>query len=194
MSRHRWSLPSSRDCSRPGADTAHSRPARRGDGPDPVQYHIKVHSYYIRLIGAIPLNALSDLASRDYPDRPGVYIWKDAWRHPIYVGKARNLANRLRTYFAGGKDIKTRFLLERAADLELIVTATEYEALLLENNLIKQWRPKYNITLKDGKTYPVIRITAEDFPGCSAPGALSSTARSTSGPIPSPSRSTRTCD
>jgi excinuclease ABC subunit C len=110
------------------------------------------------------LNPLSDLASRDYPGRPGVYIWKDAAGGPIYVGKARNLANRLRTYFAGGRDIKTRFLLERAADLELIVTATEYEALLLENNLIKQWRPKYNITLKDGKTYPVIRITADDFP------------------------------
>jgi excinuclease ABC subunit C len=110
------------------------------------------------------LNPLSDLASRDYPDRPGVYIWKDAGGVPIYVGKARSLASRLRTYFAGARDIKTRFLLERAADLELIVTATEYEALLLENNLIKRWRPKYNINLKDGKTYPVIRITAEDFP------------------------------
>jgi excinuclease ABC subunit C len=110
------------------------------------------------------LNALSDLANRDYPDRPGVYIWKDAENTPIYVGKARNLRNRLRSYFTGGKDIKTRFLLDRAADVELIVTATEYEALLLENNLIKRWRPKYNITLKDGKTYPVIRITADEFP------------------------------
>jgi excinuclease ABC subunit C len=110
------------------------------------------------------LNPLSDLANRDYPDRPGVYIWKDTEGVPIYVGKARSLASRLRTYFAGARDIKTRFLLERAADLELIVTATEYEALLLENNLIKRWRPKYNINLKDGKTYPVIRITAEDFP------------------------------
>ncbi|MCX7031484.1 MAG: excinuclease ABC subunit UvrC, partial [Spirochaetes bacterium] len=110
------------------------------------------------------MNALSDLASHDYPDRPGVYIWKDAESTPIYVGKARSLRNRLRSYFAGGRDIKTRFLLERAADIELIVTATEYEALLLENNLIKRWRPKYNITLKDGKTYPVIRITADEFP------------------------------
>jgi len=110
------------------------------------------------------LNALPDLASRDYPDRPGVYIWKDAEGTPIYVGKARSLKARLRSYFAGGKDIKTRFLLDRAADIELIVTATEYEALLLENNLIKRWRPKYNITLKDGKTYPVIRITADEFP------------------------------
>ena len=139
------------------------------------------------------MNALPDLASRDYPDRPGVYIWKDAENTPIYVGKARNLRNRLRSYFTGGKDIKTRFLLDRAADVELIVTATEYEALLLENNLIKRWRPKYNITLKDGKTYPVIRITAEEFPGCSAPGASSSTGPSTSDPTPSPSRSTRTC-
>ena len=110
------------------------------------------------------MNALPDLASRDYPDRPGVYIWKDAEGTPIYVGKARSLKARLRSYFAGDKDIKTRFLLERAADIELIVTATEYEALLLENNLIKRWQPKYNITLKDGKTYPVIRITADEFP------------------------------
>ncbi len=101
---------------------------------------------------------------RDYPDRPGVYIMKDSAGETIYVGKARSLRNRVRSYFAGEKDIKTRFLLAAMADIEVIITNTEYEALLLENNLIKQRKPRYNIDLKDGKTYPVIRLTAEDFP------------------------------
>ncbi|HUI72172.1 MAG TPA: GIY-YIG nuclease family protein, partial [Spirochaetia bacterium] len=89
---------------------------------------------------------------------------KDSAGETIYVGKARSLRNRVRSYFAGEKDIKTRFLLAAMADIEVIITNTEYEALLLENNLIKQWNPRYNIDLKDGKTYPVIRLTAEDFP------------------------------
>lgn len=101
---------------------------------------------------------------RDYPDKPGVYIMKDAAGETIYVGKARSLRNRVRSYFAGEKDIKTKFLLAAMAEIEVIITSTEYEALLLENNLIKQWKPRYNIDLKDGKTYPVIRLTAEDFP------------------------------
>jgi excinuclease ABC subunit C len=105
-------------------------------------------------------------ASRDrvYPDKPGVYIMRDAQGTVIYVGKARSLRNRIRSYFAGEKDIKTRFLLAAMADIEVIITTTEYEALLLENNLIKQWTPQYNIDLKDGKSYPVIRLTAEEFP------------------------------
>jgi excinuclease ABC subunit C len=89
---------------------------------------------------------------------------KDAQGKIIYVGKARSLRNRVRSYFNGEKDIKTRFLLANMADIEIILTATEYEALILENNLIKQWKPQYNINLKDGKTYPVIRLTAEEFP------------------------------
>ncbi len=106
----------------------------------------------------------SDPRNRDYPDRPGVYIMKDGAGETIYVGKARSLRHRVRSYFAGEKDIKTRFLLAAMADIEVIITNTEYEALLLENNLIKQRKPRYNIDLKDGKTYPVIRLTAEDFP------------------------------
>ena len=105
-----------------------------------------------------------DPRGREYPDRPGVYIMKDSSGETIYIGKARSLRNRVRSYFAGEKDIKTRFLLAAMADIEVIITNTEYEALILENNLIKQNRPRYNIDLKDGKTYPVIRLTAEDFP------------------------------
>jgi excinuclease ABC subunit C len=82
----------------------------------------------------------------------------------IYVGKAKVLRNRLSSYFSGRKDIKTRHLVSRIESIEWILAASEYEALLLENTLIKQHNPKYNINLKDGKTYPSVRITNEDFP------------------------------
>ncbi len=90
------------------------------------------------------------------------------WRNPqgtvIYVGKAKNLKNRLSSYFSGSKDIKTRLLISRAQSIEYITTANEYEAFLLENNLIKKYSPRYNISLKDGKSYPVLRVTNEKFP------------------------------
>jgi excinuclease ABC subunit C len=89
---------------------------------------------------------------------------RDEENRIIYVGKARVLRNRLGSYFSGEKDIKTRTLIRHARTIETIIVANEYEALLLENTLIKQHSPKYNINLKDGKTYPVIRISAEDFP------------------------------
>ncbi|HOV37631.1 MAG TPA: excinuclease ABC subunit UvrC [Spirochaetales bacterium] len=98
------------------------------------------------------------------PQTPGVYLMKDGKGTILYVGKAKNLRKRVRSYFIGEKDIKTATLLRKIKDIDYIVTETEYEALLLENNLIKQYEPKYNINLKDGKTYPVIRITAEEFP------------------------------
>jgi excinuclease ABC subunit C len=89
---------------------------------------------------------------------------RDGENRIIYVGKARVLKNRLGSYFSGGKDIKTATLLRHVKSIETIIVANEYEALLLENTLIKQHFPKYNINLKDGKTYPVIRVTAEPFP------------------------------
>ena len=101
---------------------------------------------------------------RQFPDSPGVYVMRDSGGRVIYVGKAKNLKARASSYFTGEKDIKTRFLIEKADDIEAILTGTEYEALVLENNLIKRHSPRYNINLKDGKTYPVIRISAEDFP------------------------------
>ena len=102
--------------------------------------------------------------AREAPPEPGVYIWRDSENRIIYVGKARNLRNRLGSYFAGSKDIKTTALIRHAKSIETIIVSNEYEALLLENTLIKQHSPKYNINLKDGKTYPVIRITADPFP------------------------------
>lgn len=101
---------------------------------------------------------------RDFPLQPGVYLMKDAHKKIIYIGKAVNLRNRVRSYFSGEKDIKTRTLVRQIHGIEHIVCKSEYEALLLENNLIKKWNPRYNINLKDGKSYPVIRITSEDFP------------------------------
>jgi excinuclease ABC subunit C len=103
-------------------------------------------------------------AAHEAPQEPGVYIMRDRENRIIYVGKARVLKNRLSSYFAGGKDVKTAALLRHAFSIETIIVANEYEALLLENTLIKQHSPKYNINLKDGKTYPVIRITNEKFP------------------------------
>jgi excinuclease ABC subunit C len=101
---------------------------------------------------------------RQAPAEPGVYIMKDSGGEIIYVGKARVLRNRLSSYFSGRKDVKTRHLVAHISTIEWILSGSEYEALLLENNLIKSHAPRYNINLKDGKTYPCIRITNEEFP------------------------------
>ncbi|MBK7032332.1 MAG: excinuclease ABC subunit C [Ignavibacteria bacterium] len=100
------------------------------------------------------------------PTKPGVYLHKDAEGQIIYVGKAKSLRNRVRSYFQEGRpvDAKTKALVRKIADLEVIVTDTEVEALILENTLIKEHRPKYNILLKDDKSYPYIRITKEEYP------------------------------
>ncbi|MCL5057394.1 MAG: excinuclease ABC subunit UvrC [Actinobacteria bacterium] len=101
------------------------------------------------------------------PDRPGVYIFRDAGGRVIYVGKAISLKNRVRSYFRAASSLspKVRSMTEKAADLEYIVTDSEVEALILECNLIKEHRPRYNVFLKDDKTYPYIKVTmSEDFP------------------------------
>ena len=98
------------------------------------------------------------------PSSSGVYLWRNREETVIYVGKAKNLKNRLSSYFSGGRAIKTELLVSNAASIEYITTANEYEAFLLENNLIKKYSPRYNIQLKDGKSYPVLKITKEEFP------------------------------
>ena len=100
----------------------------------------------------------------DAPKTSGVYLWKDESGTVIYVGKAKSLKNRLSSYFTSNRDLKTRILVSRAHTIEYITTGNEYEALLLENTLIKKYSPRYNINLKDDKSYPVIRITNEAFP------------------------------
>ena len=101
------------------------------------------------------------------PLQPGVYLHRDSAEKVLYVGKSASLRNRLRSYFGSKKnlDAKTLELVNRIDDFEYIVTESEQEALLLENSLIKEHKPKYNIRLKDDKTYPYIKVDlAEDFP------------------------------
>ena len=100
------------------------------------------------------------------PARPGVYIFKDRLGRILYVGKAKVLRNRVKSYFQASRNEgpKLARLVSRIADLETIVTDSEVEALVLENNLIKEYKPRYNVNLKDDKSYPYIRVTNEPYP------------------------------
>ncbi|RNC29331.1 MAG: UvrABC system protein C [Candidatus Dichloromethanomonas elyunquensis] len=98
------------------------------------------------------------------PEHPGVYMMKNAAGTIIYVGKAKILKNRVRSYFTGSHDQKTQKLVSEITDFEYILTASEVEALLLECNLIKKYNPHYNIMLRDDKSYPYILITSEKHP------------------------------
>lgn len=100
------------------------------------------------------------------PTKPGVYLMHNLKGQVIYVGKAINLANRVRSYFhaSAQENAKTRRLVAEIASLEWIITDSEVEALILEANLIKKYRPRFNVRLKDDKRYPYLKITAEDFP------------------------------
>src|SRR6201993_1313091 len=101
------------------------------------------------------------------PEKPGVYLFKDAGDKVLYVGKARNLRSRVRSYFTESRwvDAKTGSLAREIADLETIVVDNEREALALENQLIKRYKPKFNVMLRDDKTYPYIKYTAaENYP------------------------------
>lgn len=104
-----------------------------------------------------------DLA-RELPDSPGCYLMKNENGAVIYVGKAKNLKRRVSQYFLPNRNAKTAALVEKIKDIDYVITGNEYEALVLENNLIKKYNPHYNILLKDGKSYPVIRITKEKYP------------------------------
>src|SRR5258708_6201785 len=100
------------------------------------------------------------------PLLPGVYLYKDAHGTVIYVGKANNLRSRVRSYFNDDRlaDVKTGTLISEARDVEYILLDNNKEALALENNLIKQWQPRFNILLRDDKTYPYIKLTNEKYP------------------------------
>jgi len=100
------------------------------------------------------------------PAAPGVYLFKDASGEILYVGKAKNLRSRVRSYFSEERlaDAKTGTLLAEARDIDYILVDNEKEALALENNLIKRWKPRFNVLLRDDKTYPYIKLTNEKFP------------------------------
>lgn len=127
---------------------------------------------------------------------PGVYLLKDAQGRVLYVGKASSLRQRLRAYFGSrsGMDGKTRELVEHVADFEVIRTDTPTEALILENELIKRYRPRFNILLRDDKTYPFIRITNEPFPRVIATRRVVQDGSRYFGPYPSAGAVHRTLD
>ncbi|HUF77335.1 MAG TPA: excinuclease ABC subunit UvrC [Thermoanaerobaculia bacterium] len=101
---------------------------------------------------------------RALPDRPGIYVFKDARGRALYVGKAKSLRKRGVTYLSGGHDPRIAAMLGEARDLDFVLTDSAGEALLLENNWIKSKRPRYNILLRDDKTYPYLKLTAEPYP------------------------------
>ena len=111
------------------------------------------------------LDALKEKAAA-LPTSPGVYLYKDGRDRVIYVGKAKSLRDRVRSYFLEDKlaDAKTNTLISEARDIDYIAVANEKEALALENNLIKERQPRYNVLLRDDKTYPYIKLTKERFP------------------------------
>lgn len=113
-----------------------------------------------------PANATLADKLASLPTSPGVYRFSNAAGTVIYVGKARNLRNRVRSYFnsLGRQSGKTAVLVSHIADLDVIITSSEVEALILENNLIKELKPRYNVSLKDDKSYPYVVITNERFP------------------------------
>src|SRR3712207_1335430 len=101
---------------------------------------------------------------KNVPLSPGVYLWKDATGRIVYVGKSKALRDRMRSYFGAPRGLseKTRRLVHLIADFDYILTSSELEALVLEMNLIKEHRPKYNVLLKDDKSYPYIKITLNE--------------------------------
>ncbi len=111
------------------------------------------------------MNPTLESKLKNLPESPGVYQFLNENKKVIYVGKAKNLKNRVRTYFQNNiLSVKTQTLVRKTADLELIITDNEIEALVLENNLIKDLKPRYNVNLKDDKSYPYIKVTNEPFP------------------------------
>ena len=130
----------------------------------------------------MPIANLKDRIAR-LPEQPGVYLFFNLAGETIYVGKARALRDRVRSYLgAQGMDPKTDALLDEAARLEVVVTDSVVEALALENHLIKQRSPRYNILLRDDKNYPYLQLTTTRlFRGCSWLAASSPTATPISG-------------
>ncbi|HHF43381.1 MAG TPA: excinuclease ABC subunit UvrC, partial [Candidatus Aminicenantes bacterium] len=99
------------------------------------------------------------------PTRPGIYFFLDKARQIIYIGKARDLKERVKSYFQPTSDPKIKHILQEAIDLDYLVTDTEKEAAFLENNFVRRFQPKFNLRLKDDKSFPLIKINlSEDFP------------------------------
>ena len=144
----------------------------KGEG-DPVDHPFTLHPFTMSVHVNFPVMTpptIPDALQRKLdtlPDGPGVYIWRDAAGEVLYVGKAKRLRSRVRSYFASDFDSSPRnqVLQRLIADVETIVVPSEAQSLLLENNLIKEYRPRFNVRLKDDKSYPSIAVTlADPFP------------------------------
>ena len=101
-----------------------------------------------------------------FPKASGVYLFKDKEKHVIYIGKARSLRDRVKSYFSVTKDAKIFDILKQTRDIDYILPGSEREASFLENNLIQQYQPRFNIRLKDDKSFPYLKLTVQDpYPG-----------------------------
>jgi excinuclease ABC subunit C len=105
-----------------------------------------------------------DISKINIPKHPGIYLMKDATDNIIYIGKAKNLKNRVKSYFLKNQNYKTQKLVEKISDIEFVLTDNEGEAYILESNMIKRYRPIYNIELKDQQRYTYLRLTDEEYP------------------------------
>ena len=105
-----------------------------------------------------------DISKITIPQNPGIYLMKDSDEKIIYIGKAKNLKNRVRSYFNKNQNYKTQKLVENISDIEFVLTDNESEAFLLESNMIKKYRPRFNIELKDQQRYTYLRVSDEKFP------------------------------
>ncbi len=128
-----------------------------------VLFILKEHLSFILVL--VTMNPELENKLQNLPRDPGIYQFKNDKGKIIYIGKAKNLRNRVRSYFHINLDSpKTKIMVSKVSDLELIITDSEMEALVLENNLIKQHKPRYNVNLKDDKSFPYIRVTNEPYP------------------------------
>jgi excinuclease ABC subunit C len=113
----------------------------------------------------IDISTSSEFKSSDIPTDPGVYLYRDDKGEILYIGKAKSLRSRVRSYFTSkDQPLKTRHLVSKIRNIDWIIVNNEVEALLLENMLIKQHTPRYNIALKDAKTFAYIALTKEIYP------------------------------
>ncbi len=124
---------------------------------------LQIYLFFFRIL--LP-EEKSDAITKQLPQKPGVYLFKDSAGKIIYAGKAIKLKSRVKSYFQKGKpkDAKTKVLASKIRDVEVILTDTEAEALILEDTLIKKHKPRYNILLRDDKSYPYVKITNEMYP------------------------------
>ena len=107
---------------------------------------------------------MDKLDNKQIPDKPGIYIFKDKYREPIYVGKAKNLRKRVVTYFGNNTSWKIKRLVNEAKEISFVVSQNEANALLAEYSFIQEFKPKYNVQFKDDKSYPYVTISNDLWP------------------------------